>query len=68
MSGIISIIHRNETIDQPLLRQMTEFMAFRGPDAQETWCKDNVGIGHALLRTTFEQEREQQPLTLDKRV
>ena len=68
MSGILSIIDRNETIDRYLLRQMTESMAFRGPDARQIWSKDNVGMGQALLRTTFEQEGERQPLTLDDRV
>ncbi len=69
MSGIISLInHNNEPVNQSLLRQMTDYMAFRGPDAQQTWYKDNIGLGHTLLRTTSEQEREQQPLTLDDRV
>jgi len=27
-----------------------------------------IGLGHTLLRTTFESEREQQPFTLDNRV
>jgi hypothetical protein len=44
---------------------MTDYMAFRGPNAQAVWHKDNIGFGHTLLQTTFEQEREQQPLTLD---
>ena len=69
MSGIISLInHNDEPINQSLLRQMTDYMAFRGSDAQQTWYKDNIGLGHTLLRTSFEQEREQQPLTLDDRV
>lgn len=69
MSGIVSIInHNNEPINQSLLRQMTDYMAFRGSDAQDIWHKDNIGLGYTLLRTTFEQEREQQPLTLDNQV
>jgi asparagine synthase (glutamine-hydrolysing) len=43
-------------------------MAFRAPDAQAVWHKDNIGLGHSLLRTTFEQQYEQQPLTLDNQV
>ncbi|NJM19855.1 MAG: asparagine synthetase B [Richelia sp. RM2_1_2] len=69
MSGIVSIInHNNQPINQSLLHAMTDYMAFRGPDTQETWHQDNIGLGHTLLRTTWEQEREQQPLTLDDRV
>ncbi|MGB3651009.1 MAG: hypothetical protein WBA41_07340 [Rivularia sp. (in: cyanobacteria)] len=47
---------------------MTDYMAFSDPDAQQVWHKDNVGLGHTLLRTTSEQERERQPFTLDDRV
>lgn len=69
MSGILSLInHNNEPVNESLLRQMTDYMAFRGPDAQQTWHKENIGLGHTLLRTTLEQEREQQPLTLSDRV
>jgi asparagine synthase (glutamine-hydrolysing) len=53
-------------MDASLLRQMTEFLAFRGPDAQEIWTAGSVGFGHAMLRTTFEPER--QPATLDGRL
>ena len=44
---------------------MTEFLAFRGPDAQTTWTEGPVGFGHALLRTTYESKDEQQPCSLD---
>lgn len=68
MSGIISIVNCSEPVNQFLLHRMTEYMTFRGPDTQETWGKDNVGLGHTLLRTTVEQNRERQPLTLDNQV
>src|SRR5206468_7575968 len=55
-------------VDHGVLRRLTGFMSFRGPDAQETWVDDNVGFGHTLLRTTEESEREHQPFTLDGRV
>lgn len=44
---------------------MTEFMAFRGPDATNTWLNENVGFGHTLLRSTQEAESEHQPCSLD---
>ena len=69
MSGIISLINlNNEPVNQSLLGGMTDYMQFRGGDARQTWHKDNIGLGHTLLRTTLEQERERQPFTLDERV
>jgi asparagine synthase (glutamine-hydrolysing) len=69
MSGIVGIVHFDrERVDRHLLGQMTAFMAFRGPDAQEVWIEGNVGFGHTLLRTTDESERERQPFTLDGRI
>jgi asparagine synthase (glutamine-hydrolysing) len=69
MSGIAGILNLNGApVDRRLLRRMTGFLAFRGPDAQETWIDGPVGFGHTMLRTTFESEREQQPCTLDGQV
>jgi hypothetical protein len=45
---------------------MTRYLAFRGPDRQGL-VMNHVGLGHALLATTEESEREQQPFTLDGR-
>lgn len=69
MSGIISLFNSNgEPINRSLLQQLTDYIAFRGPDAQTIWSNGKIGLGHTLLRTTFESQREQQPLTLDDRV
>jgi asparagine synthase (glutamine-hydrolysing) len=69
MSGIVSLFNSNgEPIDRSLLQQLTDCIAFRGPDAQTIWINGKIGLGHTLLRTTFESQREQQPLTLDDRV
>jgi asparagine synthase (glutamine-hydrolysing) len=69
MSGIIGIINLDGShVDRDLLRRMTDFMTFRGPDAQEIWFEGNVGFGHTMLRTTWEAETEKQPLTLDGKV
>ena len=52
MSGIAGIVNLDGApVDRDLLSRMTEFMSYRGPDAQETWVDGNVGFGHALLRT-----------------
>jgi asparagine synthase (glutamine-hydrolysing) len=69
MSGIVGIVHLDgKPVDPRVLGRMTDFLAFRGPDAQETWSDGNVGFGHTMLRTTWEAEQERQPCSLDGRV
>lgn len=66
MSGIVGILNTDGApVDGRLLRRMTGFMASCGPDRQELWADDNVGFGHAMLRTTRESQSERQPLSLD---
>jgi asparagine synthase (glutamine-hydrolysing) len=66
MSGIVGIVNLDGSpVDRDLLSRMTNFMSYRGPDAQELWIDGNVGFGHTMLRTTWEAEHETQPLTLD---
>lgn len=69
MSGIVGIVEAdNAPVSRELLAKMTEFMAYRGPDARNIWAEGKVGFGHTLLRTTREAAGEYQPLTLDDRV
>ena len=69
MSGIVGILNLDGApVDRVLLGRMTDFMTFRGPDAQKIWIGGNVGFGHTLLKTTFESEHEHQPFTLDGQV
>jgi asparagine synthase (glutamine-hydrolysing) len=69
VSGIVGIVNVNKApVDPVLLREVTQHMAYRGPDAQQTWIDTYVGLGHAMLRTTFEMAEDQQPRTLDGRV
>lgn len=66
MSGFVGVVHFDGSpVDRALFNGMTEFLRFRGPDVQRTFVKENVGLGHALFRTTFESEHEQQPFSLD---
>ncbi|MFI5071645.1 MAG: asparagine synthetase B family protein [Terriglobales bacterium] len=68
MSGIVGIAHSEGTpVDSDLLRRMTNWLSFRGPDAQEIWTDGPVGLGHALLSHASDSERERQPATLDGR-
>ena len=69
MSGIVGMVNLDGApIDRELLSQCTDFLSYRGPDAQHVWIDRNVGLGHTLLRTTYESETESQPVTLDGKV
>jgi len=69
MSGIAGIYRLDgRPVDLALLTRMTEFMAYRGPDAQETWADGSVGFGHTMLRTTEESLTERQPCSLDGQI
>lgn len=69
MSGIVGIINLDGApVERQLLEQMTDFMAYRGPDAQDIWIDGHVGFGHTMLRTTIESMRERQPYSLDGQV
>lgn len=69
MSGIVGIFNKDGApVGGGLLQKLTKSMAFRGPHAQSSWHEGNVGLGNAMLRTTFESQREQQPCSLDGRV
>ena len=68
MSGIAGIVTLdNQPLDKDLLNSITTSMTFRGPDAFNTWSSQNVGLGHTLLRTTWQSINEKQPLTLDQK-
>ena len=68
MSGMVGFFGRDGApVDRPLLRSLTHYLSFRGPDARETWTDGPIGFGHTLLRTTNESLAERQPLSLDGR-
>ena len=65
MSGIVGILHRDGApIDRVLLQSLVDFLAYRGPDGRECWADTSIGLGHTLLRTTRESDRERQPAGL----
>jgi asparagine synthase (glutamine-hydrolysing) len=69
MSGLVGILNLDAApVDRALLEQMTRYLAFRGPDAQEIWCDGPVGFGHALLQVTGGTSLEKQPAQLDGRL
>lgn len=69
MSCIAGIINLDGApVDRELLERMTGAMNKRAPDACEVWCSGKVGVGHAMLRISPEQDNERQPCTLDGQV
>lgn len=69
VSGFVGMVNLDGApVDPLLLQSLTQFLAFRGPDAQEVWCQGAVGLGHALLRTTEHAAPEKQPAELDGRL
>ena len=68
MSGIVGILRRDGApVGRPLLRALTQFLCYRGPDGRETWADGPVGLGHTLLRTDGVSRGERQPTGLDGR-
>lgn len=68
MSGIVGMLNLDGSpVDGNLLCGMTAYLAFRGPDKLRARAMNSVGLGHALLETTEESAREDQPLSLDGR-
>ena len=69
MSGFAAVVNFDgEPVDRALLDRMARHLTFRGPDERRIWIggwNDNVGLVHAKFATTFESEREHQPLTVD---
>ena len=69
MSGFVGIAHLEKLpVERSLLQHLADFLCFRGPDATNIWLHGGVGLGHALLRTTEESEREHQPFSLDGKI
>ena len=66
MSGTVGILDRDGApIDVELLRALTDFLAYRGPDGRETWSDGAIGLGHAMLRTSEVGVNDRQPAHLD---
>ncbi len=69
MSGFIVIYNTDgEDVDKQLLGSLTQTLKFKGPDRQKVWVDGNIGMGHALFKTTYEAEYENQPASIDNEV
>jgi asparagine synthase (glutamine-hydrolysing) len=68
VSGIAGIFNFDGSPVRPeVLHTLTNYLTFRGPDAQRTWCAGSVGFGHTLLRTATDTANDEQPASLDGR-
>ncbi len=66
MSGFVALFRRDgAAVDGALLKGLTAFLGFRGPDARETWISGPIGLGHTLLRTSRSSANERQPVSFD---
>ncbi len=65
MSGICGVVNLDGAPAQGgTVEEMTDFLAFRGPDGRRVGIVGAAGLGHAMLRTTHESACEQQPCTI----
>lgn len=64
MCGIAGIFHfqREEAVDSDLLGRMTDVIQHRGPDAEGTYCHDNIGLGHRRLSIIDLSDAGKQPM------
>jgi len=66
LSGIVGIFHRDGApVERAFLQSFVDFLSYRGPDSQEIWSEQSVGLAHAMLRTTHESKEEHQPASLE---
>jgi len=61
MCAICGIINEDKSVDENLLRKMTDIMDYRGPDESGFFVKGNVGLGHRRLKI-IDLYTGQQPL------
>ena len=66
MSGIVGLVRPDGgPADEALVRALTRFLAFRGPDGRNVWHGGSVALGHAMLRTAEGVPPETQPVGFD---
>ncbi len=63
MSGIVGLYYRDgRPVERATLEAMLAPLAHRGPDGSGLWQAGPVGLGHLMLWTTPESQRERLPL------
>ena len=62
MSGVVGIFNKNKQgVSHRVLEQMLESIAHRGPDAQNLWVQDHIGLGHCMLWSTIASKTDHLP-------
>ena len=62
MCGIAGLISKNGLLDESHLRQMTDRLAHRGPDADGLFMQNGVGLGHRRLSIIDLSSHANQPM------
>jgi len=66
LGGIVGVFNTDGApVEVELLRTLTDFLAYRGPDGRAVWSTGPIGLGHARLRTLGKPLNEHQPLALE---
>jgi asparagine synthase (glutamine-hydrolysing) len=61
LSGIVGMFRQDGApVDPRLLQALTDYMSYRGPDANGIWHHGEVGLGHTLLQITSELAGERR--------
>jgi asparagine synthase (glutamine-hydrolysing) len=67
LSAVLGILRLDtRPVEHPVLEQMLESLAHRGPDGAYLWYDGIIGLGHQMLHTTPESFHERLPL-VDRR-
>lgn len=63
MSGLAIRFHRDgRPVETASITRMLDAVSYRGPDARARWVAGPIGLGHATLNVSREDELERQPL------
>lgn len=68
MCGIVGKYNFNEKIQIKDIENMLNSITHRGPDHGDIWIKDNIGLGHRLLKIQDLSEKSFQPYKYGKYV
>ena len=63
MCGIAGIIYKNnQVVSENEIKQMTDSLAHRGPDAEGSFLENNIGLGHRRLAIIDLSDAGRQPM------
>ena len=63
MCGITGIFDRtSENISEVAVRKAVNAIRHRGPDGDDIWCEDNIGLGHSRLAIIDLSDTGTQPM------